>query len=106
MSKLFEEVMKARLAEYSEPFINLIRRGKDEGARDLILQIQREHPAASTFIQTLFAGTPAQIVEGASAFWPGVRELPNVEAFAAVLQRRLLAEWNRPRPVLPPRRRP
>jgi hypothetical protein len=105
-SHILEGFARSLLAEHAEPFVELIRQGNDLGARDLILQIQTEHPYATAFLKSIFSGTPAEVVEAFAAWWPDVREVPNVERFAAALQRRVWVEWNKPRPFLPPRRRP
>lgn len=107
MSSFFDAYMRERLAEYSEPLIEQVRNKSVTGARDLILQLAEENPLAANFIKSLFAGSPAQVVEAFAAWWPDVREVPNVEQFAAALQRVVLVEWNKPRPgILSPRRQP
>lgn len=105
MSSIADRLFKMALAKYAEPFIGMIRTSNVEGGRALLQQIESDYPSATQAVRTVFNGTPKEIVETVSAWWPGVRELPNAEAYAALLQRRVLAEWTKPRPgILPPRR--
>jgi hypothetical protein len=94
-----EDYMRIMLKDYAPPFVEMIRASNTTGARDLLRQIESEYPMVSPIMRSLFSGPPAQIVESIAALWPDVRDVPKVEAFAELLQQRLLEEWNKPRGV-------
>lgn len=81
----------------------LVAEANARGASALIIQFERENPNLSAFIRATFAGTPEQMLETCSAFWPGVKSLPRAREFFADVQQAVLREWEKPRGVKPKR---
>src|SRR5687768_6400622 len=74
-----------------------IEHGRLNRARDLILDFHEDLPLAAGLIKAAFTGSPEEIVDKASAYFPALKDVPGAVEFAAELQRLLREAWNKKR---------
>ncbi len=85
------------LQQLQQTLAEAIQHGNDKRASELLLDFKKQHPKMWALFSSLFAGTPEDLVERASAYWPSLRTMPGAVEFERKLQTRINEEVNKKR---------
>jgi hypothetical protein len=92
-----ESILKAYISSLASELREIVESGKEERMGFIIVDLQKTYPFASGLIKSLFVGTPQEVVDKVSRYWPEFKQFPGSVEFAARVQAWLQREWNRPR---------
>lgn len=97
MSSIFEIAVKTILAPKLRELHQALAEARADRGYWIIRQIQADFPNFSGFIESLFVGTPQEVLERVTPYWPELADLPNVLVVIGEVQQKLAEEVSQQR---------